>query len=136
MIILFLIINNQVRFFSLSSENKFILISYFLELILIFIFCKYIKTFNPLYYVSLILDASFLIKEKYKYILFSLVIIFSFIIGLDKNLYLALESSSTLLIITLFSVYLENENLSKLYNQSLYDKLRVSKDELKKLMPI
>lgn len=82
------------------------------------------------------MDASFLIKEKYKYILFSLVIIFSFIIGLDKNLYLALESSSTLLIITLFSVYLENENLSKLYNQSLYDKLRVSKDELKKLMPI
>ncbi|PBH35966.1 two-component sensor histidine kinase, partial [Clostridioides difficile] len=42
MIILFLIIiNNQVRFFSLSNENKFILISYFLELILIFIPVSY-----------------------------------------------------------------------------------------------
>lgn len=131
-IILFLIINNQVRFFSLSNENKFILISYFLELILIFILYNYTKTFNSLYFVPLILDTSFLIKEKYKYILFFLVIISSFIIGLDKSVYLALESSSILLIITILSMYLESENLSKLYNQSLYDKLRVSKDELKK----
>lgn len=133
MIILFLIIiNNQVRFFSLSNENKFVLISYFLELILIFILCNYTKTFNSLYFVPLILDTSFLIKEKYKYILFSFIIISSFIISLDKNIYLALESSSILLIITILSIYLESENLSKLYNQNLYDKLRISKDELKK----
>lgn len=133
MIILFLIIiNNQVRFFSLSTENKFVLISYFLELTLIFILCNYTKTFNSLYFVPLILDTSFLIKEKYKYILFSFIIISSFIISLDKNIYLALESSSILLIITILSIYLESENLSKLYNQNLYDKLRISKDELKK----
>ncbi|HHQ5569174.1 TPA: sensor histidine kinase, partial [Clostridioides difficile] len=134
MIILFLIIiNNQVRFFSLSNENKFILISYFLELILIFILCNYTKTFNSIYFVPLILDISFLIKEKYKYILFSFVIISSLIISLDKNIYLALESSSILLIITVLSIYIENENLSKLYSQNLYDKLRISKDELKKV---
>ncbi|MDU9053044.1 MAG: histidine kinase, partial [Clostridioides difficile] len=134
MIILFLIIiNNQVRFFSLSNENKFILISYFLELILIFLLCNYTKTFNSIYFVPLILDISFLIKEKYKYILFSFVIISSLVISLDKNIYLALESSSILLIITVLSIYIENENLSKLYSQNLYDKLRISKDELKKV---
>ncbi len=68
--------------------------------------------------------------------MFSFVIISSLIISLDKNIYLALESSSILLIITVLSIYIENENLSKLYSQNLYDKLRISKDELKKLMLI
>lgn len=65
--------------------------------------------------------------------MFSFVIISSLIISLDKNIYLALESSSILLIITVLSIYIENENLSKLYSQNLYDKLRISKDELKKV---
>ncbi|WP_236872336.1 sensor histidine kinase, partial [Clostridioides difficile] len=38
-----------------------------------------------------------------------------------------------MLIITVLSIYIENENLSKLYSQNLYDKLRISKDELKKV---
>ncbi|MDX5634814.1 sensor histidine kinase, partial [Clostridioides difficile] len=38
-----------------------------------------------------------------------------------------------MLIITVLSIYIENENLSTLYSQNLYDKLRISKDELKKV---
>lgn len=132
-ILLFLIIiNNQVRFFSLPNKNRIVLISCFLELILIFILYNCTKTFNSLYFVPLILDISFFINEKYKYIILFFIIVSSFIISLDKNLYLTLESSSILLIISILSIYIESENISKLYNQGLYDKLRISKDKLKK----
>lgn len=131
-ILLSIIIINQFRFFNLRKKELLVIISISLELSLLVLLSYYTKSFSIFYFIPLVLDVSLFLSKNNKYILLLFLIITSFILNIDKSFFASIESSSLLFIISIFCIYIYNEDISKLNYQNLYDQLRISEDRLKR----
>ena len=131
-ILLSIIIINQFRFFNLRKKELLVIISISLELSLLVLLSYYTKSFSIFYFIPLVLDVSLFLSKNIKYILLLFLIITSFILNIDKSFFDSIESSSLLFIISIFCIYIYNEDISKLNYQNLYDQLRISEDRLKR----
>lgn len=131
-LILIFIINNQVRFFNLSNKKLPMIISSMIEFILILLLSKFTYKFSPFYFIPLILDISFSKLIKNKYIYLSLIIFSYFVMSFNSSLYLSIEYTLILAVVSLLCIYIYEGDLSKVNTQNVYDKLRISEDKLKK----
>lgn len=129
--LLFFIVNNQFRYFNLIN-NTFKVYSLCIELILIYILSKYINTISLFYFIPLILDTTFLNINKFKYIFFIVILLLNICINYNTSTFNLLQSTILLCILGLMSIYIYTESLNKIKYQSIYDKLRISEDKLKK----
>lgn len=130
--VLIFIVNNQFRYFNLKNRYNFKILSLCIDLILIYFLSKVINNISFFYFIPIILDISFLCKDKSKYIMFILTFISCVLVNINTSIFNLIENISILLTITLMSLYIYKENLNKLAYQSTYDKLRVSEDKLKR----
>lgn len=131
MLLLFFI-NNQFRFFNLKKQKVLNYISIFFEIFIVIIIYKLSRHFTIFYLIPIIIDISSLSIDKLKYALTFIILSISFLFQTNEFIILAVENTSILLIIFLLSDYIYNQSLSKLNCQNLYDKLRISEDNLKK----
>lgn len=133
LLLLLFIINNQFRFFTLK-DNKFILLSLSLDLILIFTLSSLIDSINVFYLIPLILDVSFIISKMYKCIFISFAFIGFIVININigNSIIYTFENTSILILITLMILYIYEESINTLKYQNTYDKLRISEDKLRK----
>lgn len=131
MLLLFFI-NNQFRFFNLKKQKVLNYISIFLEIFIVIIIYKLSRHFTIFYFIPIIIDISSLSIDKLKYALIFIILSISVLLKTNNSIIFALENTSILLIIFLLSDYIYNQSLSKLNCQNLYDKLRISEDNLKK----
>lgn len=132
-ILLLIVVNNQFRFFNLNN-NKLILLSLLLELILIGLISNLINIVSVFYFVPILLDISFMISKKYKYIFIFFVLLFFMVlnISLDKPILYIIENSSILVLISLMLIYIYEKDILNLKYQNTYDQLRISEDKLRK----
>lgn len=130
--VLIFIVNNQFRYFNLKNRYNLKILSFCVDLFLIYFLSKVINNISFFYFIPIIFDISFLFENKIKYIMFILTFIGCILVNINTSTFNLLENISILLTITLLSLYIYRENLNKLTYQNTYDKLRISEDKLKK----
>jgi signal transduction histidine kinase len=132
-ILLFIIvINNQVRFFNFQDREVPLFISLFLEFILLIILSSYIKNFNTLFLIPLIVDISFFIDKIYKYTLFIASLILGAYLSYKISLFYALEAFFIYSIVIALCQYINSEYTSKIKYLKINENLKISKDLLKR----
>lgn len=131
-VLLLFFINNQLRFFNLQKHKIQNYISIFLEIFIVLTMYKLSDHFTIFYLIPIIIDISSLTIDKLKYALIFIILSISILLQIESSIIVAVENSSILLIVFLLSDYIYNQSLSKLNYQNLYDKLRISEDNLKK----
>ncbi len=131
-LILLYFINNQIRFFNFENHKKLNYMSLFLEFFIILSIYSISHNFTLFYLIPLIIDISCLTYTNLKYLLAGAALFLSIFIQIDYSIVSAIETTSILLIIFLLSDYIYSQGISKLNYQHLYDKLRISQDNLKK----
>ncbi len=132
-VLLFIIvINNQVRFFNFQDKEVPLFISMFLEFILLIILSFYIKNFNTLFLIPLIVDISFFIDKNYKYTLFIASLILGVYLSYKTSYFYALESFFIYSIVLVLCQYINSEYLSKIKYLNINENLKISKDLLKR----
>ena len=131
-LILFFIINSQIRIFLFKKITLIFSFSILLECLLSYFCFSNYGGFIFFYYIIALLDSAFLLKNKLSY--FLNIFIFLFIFFSSKMLVTQelITVLSSLIILTLFSYYIKDEYNSKIEAQKLYDQLRISEDKLKK----
>lgn len=128
---LLFIINNQFRFFSLSKKSLFYIGSLVLEVILgMVIFNGYGGSIFLLLF-SVLLDSSMYIGNRYISLSFILVIASELIIVRQNFDILMAVNILSITTISILSSFVRDETERKLEAQKLYDKLRISEEELK-----
>ena len=138
--LLIYIINNQLRIFFLKEKKYLILVSLFVEIIIISLLYYNFGGFIFIYYFIGILDASLMLPKVFAYP--SMVILYITVILESINMPLDLKYQShpivnvvynTLIVFAFGSLgrYIEEEKMRKKEAQGLYDRLRVSEDSLK-----
>ena len=132
-IVLFLIfiINNQIRFFSLPKKKVYFLPSLFIEALISIYIYEYFGGIVFLLMFSILLDITINIKNRYIItILISLIILLIAATGKD-SLALMISNILSVLAIGALGSYVREEKGRKHEAQKLYDKLRISEEELK-----
>ena len=131
-LLLLFFINNQIRFFNFKNHKIPNYISIFLEIFVVFIMYNFTNYFTIFYFISTIIDIAYLSTNKLKYGLTFLILLMAILFQVNNSFTISVENTAMLLIIFLLSDYIHNQSLSKLNYQNLYDKLRISEDNLKK----
>jgi len=130
--ILIYIINNQLRFFTFNNKRSFIVISILLEwMVSYFIFSNY-ESMMFFYFLPSILDSAFLIDGGLSYVVSFVGVITMLVCGKDLFTNEVLLSSFSLIALLVLSNYIKEETEGKRKAQDLYDKLRLSENQLKK----
>lgn len=123
---LILLINSQIRFFSLNRP-PFIICSILLDLVLLLLMPHSLA----LYFILPVIDSLLLLSQK-DYLFPLLFVIFSLIIYRPKILNsMNLPALFSLFIIGGLCLYIKEEHEKKLDAQILYDELRISEEKLK-----
>ncbi|RDY28787.1 sensor histidine kinase [Romboutsia weinsteinii] len=132
-LIMSMIINNQVRFFNFKNNSILSCISIAIEIIIVSFLQSSINSVGDIFYfIPSVLDVCFFKNSLLKYILLSIIALCSFVINLSASFGSATGSCVILIIISVLCIYIYNESLNKVNIQNLYDKLRISEDNLKK----
>ena len=129
-IFLILLINSQIRFFSLNRP-LWIICSILLDLGLILCLLQSHATAICLYFILPVLDVILLLSRNY-HVMF--LAIFSIILTLYYHSFTNVDEIFSLLfliIISCLASYLKEEHGKKLDAQVLYDELRISEEQLK-----
>lgn len=138
--LLLYIINNQVRIFFLKEKKHVILVSLFVEIIIISLLYYSFGGFVFIYYFIAVLDASLMLPKALAYPAMVILYITIILESINMPLDLKYQSSpivnviyNTLIVFAFSSLgrYIEEENMRKKDAQGLYDRLRVSEDSLK-----
>lgn len=131
-ILLSFIINNQVRYFTLRHSKLLIFISFFIEVLIILALVKLYPTNISFYFLPILIDITYILKSNLKYILVALLLITQVITSYFFNFNELATSLSILLIFGSLLIYGDMEHKSKRDAQKLYDKLRLSEENLRK----
>ncbi|MEF9992603.1 MAG: sensor histidine kinase [Romboutsia sp.] len=130
-LLMIIVINNQFRCFNLSENSTIYIMSILLDSSLVILLSSYINTFNIFFFIPIILDICVL-KYKFKNLLLVLTTLSPIFIKSDLSIYSYFEIILMLSILSLLFIYIYNEDLEKINHQNIYDKLRISEDNLKK----
>ncbi|ERI91670.1 histidine kinase [Clostridiales bacterium oral taxon 876 str. F0540] len=126
------VINNQVRFFSIPKKSIYFLISILVEAALSLIIFNNYGGITFLLLFSILLDSTMYISSKYITAgLISLIIAILILLG-QTDLKLTISSVLAAIAVGALGVYIKEETERKHEAQKLYDKLRISEEELKK----
>jgi len=131
-LVLIIIINNQIRFFTFKDNKYIVFISLILEWILSYICYKNFGGLVFSYMCIGIIDGVFLLNEKLSYISIGLAI---FTVGLmSRNLSIneIILNVASLVTLAILSSYIVDENHRLIKAEELYDKLRISEEQLRK----
>ncbi len=129
---LIFIINNQVRFFSIPKRSVYFSASILVEAALSLIIFQYYGGIIFLLLFSILLDSTIYINNKYiTGGLVSLIIIILIVTG-QTDFKLAVSGTLSAAAIGALGIYIKEERERKHEAQKLYDKLRISEEELKK----
>ncbi|WP_077369149.1 sensor histidine kinase [Anaerosalibacter sp. Marseille-P3206] len=131
-LVLIIIINNQIRFFTFKDNKYIVFISLILEWILSYICYKNYGGLVFSYMCIGIIDGVFLLKGKLSYISIGLAI---FTVGLmSRNLSIneIILNVASLVTLAILSSYIVDENHRLIKAEELYDKLRISEEQLRK----
>ncbi|MBL4936519.1 sensor histidine kinase [Clostridium sp. YIM B02515] len=129
---LIFIINNQIRFFSIPKRNIYFSASILAEAALALIIFQYYGGIIFLLLFSILLDSTIYINNKYiTGGLVSLIIIILVVAG-QTDFKLQVSSVLSSAAIGALGIYIKEERERKHEAQKLYDKLRISEEELKK----
>lgn len=131
-IILAFIINNQLRFFTLSKSKTFVKVSIIIEGLISAISYKYFGGESIFYFLISVMDSGLLLKNPWNYIINTYIISVMSLTVLSKDGSKGITSIVIIIILSILSVYIKQENEKKLGAQKLYDKLRISEEKLKK----
>lgn len=131
-LVLIIIINNQIRFFTFRDNKYIVFTSLILEWILSYICYKNYGGLVFSYMCIGIIDGVFLLKGKLSYISIGLAI---FTVGLmSRNLSIneIILNIASLVTLAILSSYVKDENDRLIKAEELYDKLRISEEQLRK----
>ena len=129
-LILLLIINNQMRIFTLENRKRLFCLSIILEWVLSFIIYKNYGGFLIFYFIISIIDGTILLENKFS-ILFNIFTIFIMIFmskSLDTDI--LIYNISILGIISILSLYIKDEYLRIIKAEDLYYRLKISEENL------
>lgn len=133
-IVLFLIfiINNQLRFFTFSNNRSFFISSIITELILAIVINNHYGGVLFLFLFCLILDLT--MNQKNIFITITIIILAVITLVYKEINNIPVVLSTTLSIVTLASLgsFIKDEHERKIEAQRLYDRLRISEENLKK----
>jgi signal transduction histidine kinase len=125
------IINNQFRFFNFRKKTLYFIISIFIELALGIIIFTYYGGILFLLLFNVLLDIAINIKNKYvKFILTAVIILLLIFMG-QTSLELTMSIVLSAAAVGALGAFINEEREKKLEAQKLYDKLRISEEELK-----
>ena len=133
------ILNTQIRMYFLYRKKYAIIISLFIDLVLISIIYYSFGGFIFIYYFISVLDAALMLPKAYAYVVISFLyaaVLFQSskpVYGKMQN-YILVNMIFNTVIVVIFGVlgrYIEEERESKREAQHLYDKLRISEENLK-----
>lgn len=130
--ILVYIINNQLRFFTYNNKKSFIVISILIEWIVAYFTFSNYGGMMFFYFLPSILDSAFLIDGGISYTVSLLGVIAMLVCGKSLFTNETLLSTFSLMTLLALSNYIKEEVKGKRRAQDLYDKLRLSENELKK----
>lgn len=129
--ILVYIINNQLRFFTYNKKS-FIVISILIEWIVAYVTSSNYGGMMFFYFLPSILDSAFLIDGRLSYTVSLLGVVTMLVCGKSLFTNETLLSTFSLMTLLALSNYIKEEVKGKRRAQDLYDKLRLSENELKK----
>lgn len=130
-LVLIYIVNNQLRFFSLEMDCLKV-ISFILEIILIFAAYTWIGGYLFPYLALAAIDSNIFFKNPLKMIFNTAIILMSIYFSINQSMeFKLINIGLTIIIISIF-YYTREENDKKLQAQELYDELRISQEKLKK----
>jgi signal transduction histidine kinase len=128
---LIFIINNQLRFFSLSKRFIFYALSLILEFALAFIIFYSFGGILFLLLFCILMDVSMNISNKYIRLCFQFLIITVILMNGQVADGQTLSNILSIIAVGGLSSFIKDETEKKLEAQKLYDKLRISEEELK-----
>ena len=131
-LILIFIMNNQLRFFTFQNKKPVVAASVLLECVLSYACYRNYGGIVLFYYLAAALDGAFLIDGKQSYLLNALVLAVMMASGRNLSLNEIISNLSALLTLSILAFYIRDEQARRIEAQNLYDKLRVSEEELKK----
>jgi len=131
-IILLYIINNQVRFFNFQQKEACLILSILVEWVIAYISFTHRGGVLFFYFLPSVLDGAFFLREYKAKIISFLAIITLAVIGRNLESRELLITTFSLITLIALSNYIKEEVQGKLKAQELYDKLRISEEELKK----
>lgn len=137
-LMLFYIVNMQVRIYYLRKKKYGVMLSLAVELIVISLIYYKFGGFVFVYYFISVLDSALLLSKPYSYVMILLFYTAVMIQSL-KPLYSGLSNPAvniifnTMIVATFGALgrYIEEERIRKSEAQNLYDKLRISEENLK-----
>lgn len=132
LLIFIFIINNQVRYFIFKDYKLIVLISFIIELALILTLIKLYPMNIAFYFIPLLIDITYLIKNQIKYLFVGLCFITQIYTYIIYNRPEFISNISITIIVYSLLYYSYTEYISKKDAQKLYDKLRLSEEKLKK----
>lgn len=130
--VLIFIINNQIRFFIFKDKKYIIFISLMLEWMLSY-FCY--KNYGGLVFSYMcigIIDGVFLLKGKLSYISIGLAMLTVGLMSKNLNINEITLNVASLITLAILSSYVKDENDRLIKTEELYDKLRISEEQLRK----
>lgn len=134
--VLFFIINGQVRLNYLYRKKVLMMISFFIELIILYYGYKQYSGIMLFYYLPIGMDTSYLLRKPFNYFMHVLIYITILLLGIGMNQTMQIEDwlimIGVLAIITFLNEYIQIEQQEKVKAQSIYNQLRISEDKLKK----
>jgi len=130
--VLVYIINNQLRFFTYNNKKSFIVISILIEWIVAYFTFSSYGGMMFFYFLPSILDSAFLIDGVLSYTVSFLGVVAMLVCGKSLFTNETLLSTFSLMTFLALSNYIKEEVKGKRRAQDLYDKLRLSENELKK----
>lgn len=131
-LVLLFIINSQVRFFILNKNKMLVFISIILECVLAYIGYTYYSGILFFYFFAAVLDSALFLKDYMGLCAFFTVLITTIFLGMNLNIGEVLSIVASFIMLFILVNYIKEENSAKLTAQSLYDKLRISEEKLKK----
>lgn len=131
-LVLIFIINNQVRFFTYKDRKYIVFLSLILEWIISYFLSKYYGGLI-FYYMSIgIVDGIFLLKGGLHYIFIGLAIFTFGLMSRNLNSNIIVLNAVSLVALGILSSYVKDESDRLVKAEELYDKLRISEEQLKK----
>lgn len=130
--ILAFIINNQLRFFTLSKSEIFVKVSIIMEGLISVISYKYCGGESVFFFLISVMDSEILLRKPWSYIMNTYIIIIMSYATLNNEGVKGMAAIAIIVILSILSFYIKQENDKKLGAQKLYDKLRISEEKLKK----
>lgn len=129
-LILFFIINTQLRYYFFRGRNAPVFISIMFDWILAYALCKDFSSMILSYFILGIIDSFFLLDNFSKYISSLLGIVTLLFTCRELEINYLLSYMTTIIAIGLISSIINEERHKKLKAESLYHRLRKSEDEL------